>query len=309
MRPGPGGAALPALALRASEAGAGGRARGGSGCRSSAAGRHRWHGPARPLSSRLQAHAYTLALLATECTTPFVNLRFFLDKGRHRCVHNPGRWARDAPVLGRAAPQAAAGPGAHLRAPHPLPRRSPRAGFRLTPTARPRSPARWPPAPPQAAGRATRCTPSTACCCSSGGVWRTLFLRCSVGGEARFFRWIRPRRHAAALQVRAHAGNAGVLHVLQLLRRAAGWVGGRAGRSPRSTARCCCAGEGTPVPCMLLPPAPARRRLARLSFDLVGCPQLDGGARAALPPVLLPRGRPPARVPAGACALVSAVLG
>ena len=27
-----------------------------------------------------QAHAYTLALLATECTTPFVNLRFLLDK-------------------------------------------------------------------------------------------------------------------------------------------------------------------------------------------------------------------------------------
>ncbi|KAI7845956.1 hypothetical protein COHA_000502 [Chlorella ohadii] len=28
-----------------------------------------------------QAHAYTLALLATECTTPFVNLRWVLDKG------------------------------------------------------------------------------------------------------------------------------------------------------------------------------------------------------------------------------------
>ncbi|KAL4424130.1 hypothetical protein ABPG75_001431 [Micractinium tetrahymenae] len=27
-----------------------------------------------------QAHAYTLALLATECTTPFVNVRFLLDK-------------------------------------------------------------------------------------------------------------------------------------------------------------------------------------------------------------------------------------
>lgn len=31
-----------------------------------------------------QAHAYTLALLATECTTPFVNLRFLLDKGGWR---------------------------------------------------------------------------------------------------------------------------------------------------------------------------------------------------------------------------------
>jgi hypothetical protein len=31
-----------------------------------------------------QAHAYTLALLATECTTPFVNLRFLLDKGGMR---------------------------------------------------------------------------------------------------------------------------------------------------------------------------------------------------------------------------------
>lgn len=28
-----------------------------------------------------QAHAYTLALLATECTTPFVNVRYLLDKG------------------------------------------------------------------------------------------------------------------------------------------------------------------------------------------------------------------------------------
>jgi hypothetical protein len=31
-----------------------------------------------------QAHAYTLALLATECTTPFVNLRYLLDKGGWR---------------------------------------------------------------------------------------------------------------------------------------------------------------------------------------------------------------------------------
>ena len=31
-----------------------------------------------------QAHAYTLALLATECTTPFVNLRWVLDKVHSR---------------------------------------------------------------------------------------------------------------------------------------------------------------------------------------------------------------------------------
>lgn len=34
-----------------------------------------------------QGHAYTLALLATECTTPFVNLRFVLEKGGYR--HHP----------------------------------------------------------------------------------------------------------------------------------------------------------------------------------------------------------------------------
>ncbi len=32
-----------------------------------------------------QAHAYTLALLATECTTPFVNLRWVLDKVSGSC--------------------------------------------------------------------------------------------------------------------------------------------------------------------------------------------------------------------------------
>lgn len=34
-----------------------------------------------------EAHAYTLALLATECTTPFVNARFLLEKGGWR--HHP----------------------------------------------------------------------------------------------------------------------------------------------------------------------------------------------------------------------------
>jgi hypothetical protein len=33
---------------------------------------------------RAHAHNYTLALLATECTTPFVNLRWMLDKAVRR---------------------------------------------------------------------------------------------------------------------------------------------------------------------------------------------------------------------------------
>ena len=34
---------------------------------------------------RHHAHNYTLALLATECTTPFVNTRWLLDKAVSRC--------------------------------------------------------------------------------------------------------------------------------------------------------------------------------------------------------------------------------
>lgn len=40
-------------------------------------------------AAQQQGHAYTLALLATECTTPFVNARWLLDKAelRHRAIY------------------------------------------------------------------------------------------------------------------------------------------------------------------------------------------------------------------------------
>lgn len=51
---------------------------------------------------RFHAHNYTLALLATECTTPFVNMRWLLDKG-----------VRAGPAT-RAGPAGPAGPARPL---------------------------------------------------------------------------------------------------------------------------------------------------------------------------------------------------
>lgn len=47
------------------------------------------------------AHAYTLALLATECTTPLVNLRYYLDKGGWR--EHPAYTANGMALLLRRA--------------------------------------------------------------------------------------------------------------------------------------------------------------------------------------------------------------